>query len=390
MTSAPLMPLAYYLCKHGCEDIYQSVEDLELPSNLHLNADRMEYLQEQFDELAQLGLATDGHLTPLGTNMEQWIGQADLAYSVQLQRRFNEGARFPEVMFWVVATALSTTPISALRARYSYFVDYEGQHSELPHAVDLFSGVDHEDLASFSVMCWLGDLMPWLLWPINSGTRPVEEEDLFELAKFCNVNGLDSRKLRQAAKAIANTWKLFSRVNRDSERFRTSFNSKLEMSGVYWRRLRDDIPVAQLATALRSLPGQTSVRLSYNEAINAFEWYDDKHGHQGTISQDDSPIRLTDGVELLVRIIPSREGKGADTTWRLAHIGVAPVRVIPPPPPPVRTFYPRQAPASYPPTPPVPVGYYPVPPTNTAPEQNFIHPHPAPSWWDRVKKWFSE
>ncbi|MCP2245739.1 Helicase conserved C-terminal domain-containing protein [Lentzea aerocolonigenes] len=324
LVNSTLMPLAYYLCKVGCVDIRRAVADLALPSRLHENEDRMEYLQEQFDELEQLGLATNGSLTPIGERMEQWIGQADLAYAVQLQRRLDEDASLPEVLFWTVATALSTTSLVTLRARYDYFVDYGNVHSELPHAVELFQGFPHEDLAAFNAICWLGEIAPWLLWPTSGESRPVEEEDIFELTKFCNVNGLDARKVRQAAKAIANTWKLLGRIDKGANQLGKLFvgEAPQELAHLSWRAIRAQIPQARIVEELADLPGQSAIELSYNDALGAFDWRDIRHGHEGLVSQDDTPIQLVDGARLQARVTPSRESKGGDTTWRFAHIGI--------------------------------------------------------------------
>jgi hypothetical protein len=89
----------------------------------------------------------------------------------------------------------------------------------------------------------------------------------------------------------------------------------------------DSAPTADQASVLFTLPGTVVVQLAVNEAIGGFTWTDTVHNRQGILSQDDTPIKLEPGREYTARLVPSREDKGGNTTWRLSHLGTKPVAV---------------------------------------------------------------
>jgi hypothetical protein len=199
LATSSLMPLAYYACKHGWRRIEAQLTALNLPSNLHKNADRMADLREQIDTLKTLGLVHGIQLTPLGVSMEKWIGRADLAYAVQLQKCIDNGGSQSDIIFWVVATALSNTPIVTLRARDDYFIDRDGSHSELPHTFDVWSHqIQHEDVSAFMLFAEAASVYTSVLF--GSTTFHSNRTDLREFQRWCGYAGADSRKLLRAAK----------------------------------------------------------------------------------------------------------------------------------------------------------------------------------------------
>lgn len=319
MAAAPLTTLAYYACKHAWHDLASWVADLRLPSRLHENADRMEYLGEQIDMLHSLGIAADNQVTPFGEQMEQWIGQADLAYAVQLQRRLNDGAELPEVMFWVVATALSNTPLVTLRAQHDFFVDYDDKHQAIAHDLDIWRGFDHEDLAACEVIGLTASLAPLSLL---AGTQGVDDWDTFEFYRWCNLSGTDGRKLQKAGTAITDLWRVFCKINAGTNRFQDLFGDQNQpaLASLPWHAFQLDLPISNIQQQLTGLPGVTEIAITEND-FGGFEWQDTQHGHKGMLNQDDTPLRLAAG-SYAARLVPSRESKAADTTWRLAHLGI--------------------------------------------------------------------
>jgi len=318
MSNAPLTSLAYHACTEKWESLDQWVESLGLPSRLHENPDRMRFLQEQIEMLERLGLVADGSLTPLGERMEQWIGRADLAYSVQLQRRFEQGCDLPELMFWIVTTALSNTPLVALRARHDYFVDYDGGHAAIAHEVDLWSGSWHEDIASFKVIARLASMSPRSVFD----GKKVASWDSVELERWCNMAGIDSRKLVNAGSVVNDTWKLFCRANRNSASFQQLFaGPQPSLATLPWATLITQLPTRDLHCDLMTIPGAAEVTMNPNE-MGGFNWRDNLCGHEGMFSQDDTPVQLLPGQRYLARLTPSRETKDAAVTWRVTHLGI--------------------------------------------------------------------
>lgn len=236
MASAPLMPLAYYACKHDWVDLTQWVASLELPSRLHQNADRMAYLQEQIDLLEVLGIAVNNRLTPFGERMSKWIGRTDLAYAVQLQFRFEAGCELPELLFWIVVTALSMTPLVTLRAQHDYFVDYYNAYQHMLHRIDIWSNHTHEDVAAFGAIVQAAYVSPVLVFGDNAQMDTV---DTCEFEYWCYLSGLNARRLQKVGSTIAGIWKLFGSVNKDTERFHLLFyGDRLpSLASLPWRHI---------------------------------------------------------------------------------------------------------------------------------------------------------
>jgi hypothetical protein len=323
LATSSLMTLAYYACKQGWQDIGAQLADLNLPSKLHESPERMDYLQEQVATLVTLGLVHNNQLTPLGESMEKWIGQADIAYAVQLQKSIEEGSSPSEVIFWLVATALSNTPITTLRAKYDYFVDRDDSHGELSHGIHMWPrNTKHEDLAVFSLIVTVASAFPQTLWRSSPLTRTLDSNKQSVFGRWCNQAGVDGRKLSQAAKAIQDIWKLFGRINGETAQYKAIFGTAKtsKPSSVPWKSIRKGLPVGAVCRELCGLSGTTTLRVTSNEAVNAFTWVDTTHGYEGLLSQDDTPLLLEEGI-YSARLIPSRETKDSDTMWRAAHLG---------------------------------------------------------------------
>jgi len=319
MAAAPLMALAYYACKQEWNDLRKWVASLQLPSRLHHNTERMEYLAEQIEMFEHLGIVSDKRVTPFGEQMEQWIGHADLAYAVQLQRRFGEDAGLSDVIFWLVATALSNTPLVTLRTQHDFFVDYTGEHMSIAHEIDAWRGFEHEDLAAFAMICRTAAIAPLMLF----GDKGIifDDWDEFEFRRWCNMSGTDSRKLRKAATAITDAWTIFCKVNKETDQFSDLFGQgeRRTLASLPWQMLINELAAAEIHRQLITLPGVTEIAISANDA-GGYSWQDSRHDHSGQVLQDDTPIRLGEGT-YVARLVPSREAKEVVTTWRLAHLG---------------------------------------------------------------------
>lgn len=323
LSSAPLMPLAYYAAQQTWSNVDEWLASLQLPSRIHENPDRMEYFHEQFEKLERLGITKEGKLTELGVAMEHWIGRADIAYAAHLQKRLKEGASQHEVLFWIVATALSNTSSSSLKAQYGYFVDYNASHKEVANRIDVWSGTFHEDLALFQVITRATETSARYLW--NKSNRNALVGGFFY--KWCNWAGLDARKVIKAAQAISDTFVLFAKINAKSNEFKSLFGTEREFrpETIDWTSIQKKLPVKSLITQLMGLAGVTKLEFAYSDALQAFEWSDQLHGHVGVLSQDDTPIQLKAGLAYSARVTPSREMRGADASWRVTSLGTVPV-----------------------------------------------------------------
>lgn len=319
LSSAPLMPLVYYAVKNGADDFDGWLENLNLPSKIHLDKDRMIYFDEQLEKLEKLGITENGRLTKLGEKMEQWIGRADIAYATQLQKRFYEGAPHEEVLFWITATALSNTPPVALRAQFGYFADHKKTHEKAKNRLNLWGKPALEDVAVFRLIATLSDLAPSYLW--NAKVRSDETEEFFK--RWCNWCGLDGRKIVKAFESIREILELFQKINSGSDEFKLLVEKLGSFDGakIDWRAASENLNTAEASRQVIKLAGVTRINLKYNEAISAYEWTDKLHGHKGIITQDDTPIELLER-DYSARVIPSRQNKGDEASWRILSLGL--------------------------------------------------------------------
>jgi len=322
LSSAPLMTLAYYAAQQDWDDLDTWLTDLKLPSKIQEDEGRMEFFHEQFEKLELLGITKEGKLTELGVRMDQWIGRADIAYATHLQRRFADGASREEVLFWIVATALSNTSANSLKAQYGHFVDFDGSHKEIANRIDVWSGAGHEDVALFRVIAEISELAPGYFW--DKAKRTVLNGSSFY--KWSNWAGLDARKFVKAGQSITDTVMLFAKINEKSPEFVEIFGNArdLKAASISWMSVYKKLPIKTIEKQLAGLAGTTKIVLSYNEAMNAFEWLDEAHGHEGIVSQDNTPVRLDEKMSYAARITPSRETRGEAASWRVVSLGVLP------------------------------------------------------------------
>jgi hypothetical protein len=327
LRSAPLMPLVYYAVQHDWTDLDRWLTELKLPSQIQQDQDRMEFFHEQLEKLELLGITSNRQLTQLGTLMSEWIGRADIAYATQLQKRFLEGASREEVIFWIVATALSNTSASSLKAQYGYFVDYDGSHKDIANRLDLWSGTTHEDVALFRAIAEISDLAPRYFW--EAAARSDINDSSFY--KWSNWVGIDARKFIKAGQAVIDTFKLFIKVNGTSTEFEQLFGKvkTIDTSKINWTDVYNKLPMEAIQKQLAGLAGSTQISLTLNEAISAFEWKDERHGHVGVIAQDDTPVWLDESIVYAARIIPNRETREDAASWRVTSLGMLYKRPVP-------------------------------------------------------------
>lgn len=317
MNGSPLLPLAYFACGQEWTGLDDWVASLDLPSRLHENIERMKYMDKQVDLLVELGLVDQEYrYTSLGERMERWVGQADLAYAVQLQKRFEEGCDLPELMFWIVTTALSNTPIVMLKARNDFFIDFNEEHVSIPHRIAVWGNYWYEDIAIFNAIALAASMSPRQLL----GNVQIDELDEDSFYRWSNHAGIDSRKLLKAGKAIADLWRLFCRINSKTARFKELFGGQKlpDIARFPWAQCVRRLDVNGMQYVFARIPGIVPLHLGANE-IEGFYWYDDE-GRAGDISQDDTPIRLDSEYQYYAQIVPSRKAKGDETSWRLMHL----------------------------------------------------------------------
>ncbi|MGD8374250.1 MAG: helicase-related protein [Candidatus Woesebacteria bacterium] len=316
MATAPLTALAYYACGQEWERVDNWVASLQLPSRIEDDEDRMQDLTLQIQMLDELKITEYGRLTDFGLKMKRWIGQADLAHATQLQRRLEEGCELPELMFWVVVTALSNVPLVTMRANDDFFVNHFGPRLGMDHAIEIWSDCLHEDIAMFEMICNLASILP----AIFLGSNSVDLWTNAMLSRWCNVVGAKKRNVIAACKTISDTWKLFCKINAKTDEFVSTVVQCYAggLAQMPWADFLLDLPEHDIYEQLLQMHGIEDVQICAGR--------DDQLCWQiaevsGQISQDDTPVRLIAGKNYVGQLIPSRKTVKDEVTWQLAHIG---------------------------------------------------------------------
>ena len=318
LATSPLTSLVYYAVKQEEQTVNKWLENLNLPSKIHLDKGRMEYFNEQLEKLKALGIIRHSRLTPLGEQMEQWFGRADLAYATQLQKRLYENASLDEMLFWIVATALSNVPLASLKSQYAYFVDYEQVHKNIANRLEIWGKPKSEDIALFQVFAKITQIAP--SYVSNVKNRNGLNQYTFE--RWTNWCGIDGRKVSKLFEQTNEVLQLFSKINSESAEFKVLFGDlkQINFSTINWASASDNLNVNEILDQIVHLPGVTNVQLTYNPQISSYEWTDEVHGHTGIISQDDTPVKLLDKEFYSARIFPSRQAKDDELSWRLMSL----------------------------------------------------------------------
>lgn len=105
MLSGSLATIALYSFSQGWEHPLEDLEDLNLPSKIHLIPERVETFFRQRALLQNIGIASEHTLTPIGEQCERWSGMANLWYAYKLQEALTNHDK-EAVMFYLVATSL--------------------------------------------------------------------------------------------------------------------------------------------------------------------------------------------------------------------------------------------------------------------------------------------
>jgi len=318
LATASMLPLAYYAAGQEWSNFYEWLAELGLPSRIERNRQALRRLEQQFPLLEELGIATaDGRLTDFGRRMRPWIGRADLAYAVKLQKSIEEGKSLPEVLFWTVAAALCDLPIVKLRTRGSFFADFDGTHRETPHNVGVWHGYgnDHEMFAKFSVITLAAMQFSTTLWQ-----RPVEgHENHRALRYWAEASGVDATQLQLAAQAVAEVWRVLQKAT--GQKFRPLDRQK-------WGLALDTLPADNLFHELIGMRGHWGVTL-LRHAEGGFVW-----AHQGrefATQQADTPVELVVGATYAAKMLPRQETLASSVEWQLLNIGLV---ALPEPPAP--------------------------------------------------------
>jgi hypothetical protein len=319
LATAPLLPLAYYAAGQEWTNFYEWLAELGLPSRIEEDRHAVQRLSQQFPVMEELGIISiDGRLTDFGRRMRPWVGRVDLAYAVKLQRSIEEDAEMQEIVFWAISTALCQTPITALRAKHGFFVDYNESHKAVSRAQNVWDGgigLDHEDLAQFSMFCVAAERFA----PMLFGHHQPTAEQAEALERWCNRNGVYPQGVRTAAKLVSDNWRLLQKAS----------SKKLpSLMHTPWYALLKTLPSDSVYEQLLQLTGFEEVTLIESDGLG-FTW---KSGERsGVIRQDDTPVELLRGDTYRAKLLPSQESLDSAVTWRLANICQ-----LPPPPEPVQ------------------------------------------------------
>lgn len=314
LADSSLLPLAYFASyQPGWTDGTEWLASLEAPSRPEAHQQVIDRFNSDYAQLEALGITQNFDLTDFGARMAPWVGRTDLAYAATLQRELERGAPLGNVLFWATTTALSNLPISTLRPRHDFFVDHRAEHAEIPHAFDIWSTVadEHEDLRLFGMLTIACQYFGRTLWQdrISVGSRKT-------LQNWGNEGGIDIAQLRNAMKAVSETWELLRKSNP------TAMLPELRV--VNWAKAFSELETNRLHWELLATSGCYPVSFSEIDVNgdSCLEWA--CNGQTGLLHYNDTPLPIATQSDYGARLLPSREKIDSSLQWRLMHIGRVP------------------------------------------------------------------
>lgn len=321
LLNSSLTQLAMFSFEQQWEDVENELRMLDLPSKIHNMAHRIEELENQRQRLINLGLANGNSLTPLGVTCSKWVGMADLSYATKLQLALQDPQPdIEQVLFWLVATALSATPISAVLEKQGRFAPRDDElSSELPEP--LFELDTRSELvALYQIVSYFAKRFSYALWETSTKIEREAAELSYDIA--CASMGFDPKKLTDIMKVVTTALKTTVDTNRKEEGFKYLFGNArtVNLSEINWIELSDETKDA-VNSDLQSLSGRHEIR--FEDGKFGLAWIDDEESREGDFRENETPVVVdTNSIctgKLVPQLVQEEEGE-SDIRWKPIHV----------------------------------------------------------------------
>lgn len=335
--------VAQYSFKEGWEDPIEGLRKLDLPSGIHKMPERVEEFLKQRQRLLDLGVAVDNQLTPEGRRCERWLeGGVDLGYAIEIQEALARGDK-EDVLFYLVAAALSSVTLSVLCDREAGIVSEDlPQHFEGKCEKRYRKGVvlrnkeielspQSEVIALYNVVCYFTNKYANLFYEGKSMLGFVKQKCRAALISDCAAFGFEPERVEGFLDGFTSILKIFCDTNANRDEFTAMFGSvkRLNLADLTFASL-SEWDTQRFMKEVEKLPNRTKITVTQEE--DKYTWKEAEGNRQGVIYANTSCLDLQDGQTLTAKLLPlpGRGSRKVGDSWKLVHAQFADIHALPP------------------------------------------------------------
>jgi len=325
--------VAQYSFRKEWENPEADLKKLNLPSGIHKMPERVAEFLRQRQRLLDLGIAVDNQLTNEGKYCERWLeAGVDLGYSIEIQESLAQGAK-DNLLFYLVAAALSNVSFSTLRAKDDApsLSEFETRFNTQTGTPRNRRGVElrgsqvefcpqSELIALYNIVCYFSNKYARMLFSAKTMTDLVRSSYQDAFNDDCVKCGFDPKKVTGLLLGFGDILRIFCDTNYNREDFKGMFGSvkRLALIDFVFSSLTE-WDIQRYMEALATLPGRTRIIVSADE--RGFTWQEVDGERTGMIYADSSSLVMENELTLTAKLVPL-PGKGdrkAGDAWRVIH-----------------------------------------------------------------------
>ncbi len=330
--------VAQYSFAQEWQDPIQGLAELNLPSGIHQNSERVHEFLRQRQRLIDLGIAVDNCLTEEGKYCDRWLDAGvEIGFAIKLQRALSEGIS-QDVFFYLVACLISDISLSSLMDQTESIQVEElapgtadGFNSEgerirngvLIRGTEIEFTVQSELLALYNVIQYFGTTYGSALFSRNAS---LLEKQRYKLAfqQDCNICGLTPDRVEAVLKGFVTILKIFHDTNRKRQEYVDLFGEvkELQITDITFPYLTE-WDIRRYMEEVSNLPNRTDIELK--KSFNGFTWKEkdiEEDARTGYIRQEFTSVLLENGMTLSSKLIPlpGNQNRKAGEAWRVVHL----------------------------------------------------------------------
>jgi len=323
--------VAQYSFKERWTDPVNDLKELNLPSGIHNDPDRVDEFLRQRQRLIALGVAVDDRLTDEGKFCERWLDAGvDLGFAIRLQEALSD-ENMDDLLFYLVATTLSNVAISTLMDRDSgaTIEDFTSEDDDTRHrrglrlngsALELTP--QSELIAMYNIVAYFSNKYAHAF--AGDGIPEASKSDYREaLIRDCAVCGFDPKNVEELLKGFKSILKMFLDNNarrKNYEPFKNLFGDAKQLHlADFTFPVLSEWNIQRYMQEIANLPDRTTIMLTQNRG--GFDWKEIDGKRIGVLYANGTCLDLQNGQTLTAKLVPL-PGKGdrkAGEAWRIVH-----------------------------------------------------------------------
>lgn len=330
-----LTTVAQYSFAQEWDDPVLGLADLNLPSGIHKNHDRVSEFLKQRQRLIDIGIAVDNRLTEEGKYCDRWLDAGiDIGFAIKLQQSLS-ALIYQDVIFYLVACLVSEISLSSLMDqsesiqiselspgtgdRFNTGGDRVRKGVQL-HEVEIEFTPQSEILALYNVVRYFAKTYGGVLF--TKGTSVLERQRFkTTFQQDCNACGLAPDRVEAVLKGFATILKTFHDTNWKREEYKRLIGElkELQISDLTFPEITE-WDIRFYISEVSTLPNRTLVQVKKNFA--GFEWQEVDSDRSGFIKQEMTCVDLEHDQILTAKLIPlpGNQNRKAGEAWRIVHL----------------------------------------------------------------------